>query len=231
MPAGDQTKVTEPAGDGTLNRRSSKNNAKLHGGKRKDTASTRPTPSKVTLMGLSMQKRKQPTKKAPPIGSQREFPCRPCVTRATKAPGHEYTGAACWDCAKMGHTCKPVPAGAVAAVRAFWRLNRQIRDTNGQPDDAWRNAAQYAAQQLRACDAARLWIINMAAAIPLLLRTAFGIEISISFLPESVAPWGWSTWSKVLYYFLLPVPAPTFAVGAVHGYCVQAGKKPGPEWC
>ncbi|KAM3464267.1 hypothetical protein NHJ6243_002574 [Beauveria neobassiana] len=82
-------------------------------------------------------------------------------------------------------------------------------------------------------DAARLWIINMAAAIPLLLRTAFGIEISISFLPESVAPWGWSTWSKVLYYvdFLLPVPAPTFAVGAVHGYCVQAGKKPGPEWC
>ncbi|KAH8720272.1 hypothetical protein HC256_000669 [Beauveria bassiana] len=92
MPAGDQTKVTEPAGDGTLNRRSSKNNAKLHGGKRKDTASTRPTPSKVT-----------------------------------------------------------VPAGAVAAVRAFWRLNRQIRDTNGQPDDAWRNAAQYAAQQLRAC--------------------------------------------------------------------------------
>ncbi|KAH8720271.1 hypothetical protein HC256_000669 [Beauveria bassiana] len=149
MPAGDQTKVTEPAGDGTLNRRSSKNNAKLHGGKRKDTASTRPTPSKVT-------KRKQPTKKAPPIGSQREFPCRPCVTRATKAPGHECasqdnTGAACWDCAKMGHTCKPVPAGAVAAVRAFWRLNRQIRDTNGQPDDAWRNAAQYAAQQLRAC--------------------------------------------------------------------------------
>ncbi|OAA34471.1 hypothetical protein BBO_09189 [Beauveria brongniartii RCEF 3172] len=36
----------------------------------------------------------------------------------------------------MGHTCKPVPAGAVAA-----------------PDDAWRNAAQYAAQQLRACGA------------------------------------------------------------------------------
>ncbi|KAM3541871.1 hypothetical protein ARSEF1564_005239 [Beauveria bassiana] len=37
----------------------------------------------------------------------------------------------------MGHTCKPVPAGAIAA-----------------PDDAWRNAAQYAAQQLRACGAA-----------------------------------------------------------------------------
>ncbi|OAA37487.1 hypothetical protein ISF_09912 [Cordyceps fumosorosea ARSEF 2679] len=53
----------------------------------------------------------------------------------------------------MGHTCKPVPAGAVAAVRVFWRLNRQIRDANGQPDDAWRNAAQYAAQQLRACGA------------------------------------------------------------------------------
>ncbi|KAM3548913.1 hypothetical protein ARSEF4850_009142 [Beauveria asiatica] len=69
MPAADQTKITEPVGDGTLNRRSSKNNTKMHGGKRKDTASTRPTPSKVT------------------------------------------------------------------------------------PDDAWRNAAQYAAQQLRACGA------------------------------------------------------------------------------
>ncbi len=49
MPAADQTKITEPVGDGTLNRRSSKNNAKMHGGKRKDTASTRPTPSKVTV--------------------------------------------------------------------------------------------------------------------------------------------------------------------------------------
>ncbi|KAH8707324.1 hypothetical protein HC256_001549 [Beauveria bassiana] len=135
MPAAHQAKITEPAGDGTLNRRSSETNAKMHGGKRKNTASTRPTPSKVT-------KRKQSTKKAPPIGSLRDFPCRPCVTRATKAPGHECasqdnTGAACWDCAKMGHTCKPVPAGAIAA-----------------PDDAWRNAAQYAAQQLRACGAA-----------------------------------------------------------------------------
>ncbi|KAH8713499.1 hypothetical protein HC256_004190 [Beauveria bassiana] len=114
MPAAHQTKITEPAGDGTLNRRSSETNAKMHGGKRKNSASTRPTPSKVTI----------------------------------------DTGAACWDCAKMGHTCKPVPAGAIAAVRVFWRLNRQIRDTNGQPDDAWRNAAQYAAQQLRACGAA-----------------------------------------------------------------------------
>ncbi|KAF1731212.1 hypothetical protein CRV24_000286 [Beauveria bassiana] len=70
MPAAHQAKITEPAGDGTLNRRSSETNAKMHGGKRKNTASTRPTPSKVT------------------------------------------------------------------------------------PDDAWRNAAQYAAQQLRACGAA-----------------------------------------------------------------------------
>ncbi|KAF5132948.1 hypothetical protein E5D57_003570 [Metarhizium anisopliae] len=43
-----------------------------------------------------------------------------------------------------------VPAGAVAAVRTFWRLNRQIKDTNGDPDDAWQTAAQNAAQQLRA---------------------------------------------------------------------------------
>lgn len=47
-----------------------------------------------------------------------------------------------------------VPAGAVAAVRAFWQLNRQIKDTNGDPDDAWRTAAQNAAQQLRAFGAA-----------------------------------------------------------------------------
>ncbi|KAM3452777.1 hypothetical protein MY8738_009054 [Beauveria namnaoensis] len=78
MPAAHQAKITEPAGDGTLNRRSGETNAKMHGGKRKNTASTRPTPSKVT-----------------------------------------------------------VSAGAIAA-----------------PDDAWRNAAQYAAQQLRACGAA-----------------------------------------------------------------------------
>ncbi|KAM3537763.1 hypothetical protein ARSEF1564_009318, partial [Beauveria bassiana] len=168
MPAAHQTIITEPAGDGTLNRRSSETNARMHGGKRKNTASTRPTPSKVTV--------------------------RPFV-----------------------------PAGAIAAVHVFWRLNRQIRDTNGQPDDAWRNAAQYAAQQLRACgaapsaaalsvpaiasradspektfkerktlalealaDAARLWIVNMAAAIPLLLRTAFGIEIrSVSYQNQS----------------------------------------------
>lgn len=49
MPAAHQTKITEPAGDGTLNRRSSETNAKMHGGKRKNTASTRPTPSKVTV--------------------------------------------------------------------------------------------------------------------------------------------------------------------------------------
>ncbi|PQK18060.1 hypothetical protein BB8028_0010g00490 [Beauveria bassiana] len=59
MPAAHQTKITEPAGDGTLNRRSSETNAKMHGGKRKNSASTRPTPSKVT-------KRKQSTKKATP---------------------------------------------------------------------------------------------------------------------------------------------------------------------
>ncbi|KAM4066662.1 hypothetical protein HRG_012132 [Hirsutella rhossiliensis] len=65
--------------------------------------------------------KKKQTKKAPPVGSVRDFPCRPCVTRATKTPGHECasqdnTGAACWDCAKNAHTCRPVPAGAVAAM-------------------------------------------------------------------------------------------------------------------
>ncbi|KID96595.1 hypothetical protein MAJ_07434, partial [Metarhizium majus ARSEF 297] len=43
-----------------------------------------------------------------------------------------------------------VPAGAVAGVLAFWQLTRQIKDTNGDPDDAGRTAAQNAAQQLRA---------------------------------------------------------------------------------
>ncbi|KAM6504647.1 hypothetical protein FSOLCH5_015382 [Fusarium solani] len=100
--------------------------------------------------------KKKQTKKAPPIGSVRDFPCRPCVTRATKAPGHECasqdnTGAACWDCAKNAHTCRPVPVGALAAVRAFWELNRQLKRANSDPDDAWRTAAQRAAQQLRAC--------------------------------------------------------------------------------
>ncbi|KAH7111986.1 hypothetical protein EDB81DRAFT_848920 [Dactylonectria macrodidyma] len=61
------------------------------------------------------------------------------------------TGAACWDCAKYGHTCKPVPVGTAGAVRVFWELNRQLRRANADPDDAWRTAAQRAAQQLRAC--------------------------------------------------------------------------------
>ncbi|KAI7772508.1 hypothetical protein LZL87_014322 [Fusarium oxysporum] len=108
---------------------------------------------------LFEQKNKKQKKKAPPIGSARDFPCRPCVTRATKSPGYECasqdnTGAACWACAKNGHTCRPVPPGAVAAVRAFWELNRQIDDMNEDPCDAWRSAAQRAAQQLRACSAA-----------------------------------------------------------------------------
>ncbi|KAI3571298.1 hypothetical protein IWW34DRAFT_639598 [Fusarium oxysporum f. sp. albedinis] len=108
---------------------------------------------------LFEQKKKKQKKKAPPIGSARDFPCRPCVTRATKSPGYECasqdnTGAACWACAKNGHTCRPVPPGAVAAVRAFWELNRQIDDMNEDPCNAWRSAAQRAAQQLRACSAA-----------------------------------------------------------------------------
>ncbi|KAL6406018.1 hypothetical protein AUP68_10576 [Ilyonectria robusta] len=103
--------------------------------------------------------KKTQKKKAPPIGEARDFPCRPCVTRAAKSPGHECTsqnntGAACWDCARNGHTCRPVPTGAVAAVRAFWELNRQIDDANKDPGDGWRSAAQRAAQQLRGCGAA-----------------------------------------------------------------------------
>ncbi|RYC79707.1 hypothetical protein BFJ63_vAg17411 [Fusarium oxysporum f. sp. narcissi] len=69
-----------------------------------------------------------------------------------KGPSYRLdTGAACWDCAKNAHTCRPVPVGALAAVRAFWELNRQLKRANSDPDDAWRTAAQRAAQQLRAC--------------------------------------------------------------------------------
>ncbi|RYP92962.1 hypothetical protein DL770_000922 [Monosporascus sp. CRB-9-2] len=100
------------------------------------------------------QKKKQ-SKKVPPRGSVRYFPCRQCVARASKAPGHECasqdnTGAACWDCAKNGHTCRPVPVEAHAVVRAFWDLNRQLSGADEDPGDVWRPAAQRAAQQLRA---------------------------------------------------------------------------------
>ncbi|KFA62765.1 hypothetical protein S40285_10797 [Stachybotrys chlorohalonatus IBT 40285] len=103
----------------------------------------------------SAQKKKQ-SKKVPPRGSVRHFPCRQCVARASKAPGHECasqdnTGAACWDCAKNGHTCRPVPVEARAAVRTFWDLNRQLSDADEEPGEVWRAAAQRAAQQLRAC--------------------------------------------------------------------------------
>ncbi|CAM1502572.1 Fc.00g073480.m01.CDS01 [Cosmosporella sp. VM-42] len=59
-------------------------------------------------------------------------------------------GAACWDCAKNGYTCRPVPVEAHAAVRAFWTFNR-LRGADNIPDEAWRAAAQWAAQKLRAC--------------------------------------------------------------------------------
>ncbi|KAJ3454517.1 hypothetical protein MRS44_013117 [Fusarium solani] len=39
-------------------------------------------------------------------------------------------------------------------MRAFWELNRQINDMSEDPGDAWRSAAQRAAQQLRAYSAA-----------------------------------------------------------------------------
>ncbi|KAH6699485.1 hypothetical protein EV126DRAFT_423967 [Verticillium dahliae] len=117
--------------------------------------SARPLAKPRMLTCPSEYKKKQ-MKKVPPRGSVRDFPCRQCVARANKAPGHECasqnkTGAACWDCAKNGHTCRPVPDVALAAVRAFWDLNRQLSGAHDEPDEAWRAAAQRAAQQLRAC--------------------------------------------------------------------------------
>ncbi|KAH6952503.1 hypothetical protein BKA56DRAFT_504893, partial [Ilyonectria sp. MPI-CAGE-AT-0026] len=121
------------------------------------------TINRPLLIHLFEQKKTQ-KKKAPPIGEARDFPCRPCITRAAVSPRHECTsqnntGAACWDCTRNGHTCRSigslyVPTDAVAAVRAFWELNRQIDDANKDPGDGWRSAAQRAAQQLRDCGAA-----------------------------------------------------------------------------
>ncbi|KAM4062517.1 hypothetical protein HRG_013686 [Hirsutella rhossiliensis] len=112
--------------------------------------------------------KKKQTKKAPPVGSVRDFPCRPCVTRATKTPGHECasqdnTGAACWDCAKNAHTCRPVPAGAVAA-----RAAQQLRACGGSaaPSTASGPAPALAPEERKLmaletiAEAARLWILN-----------------------------------------------------------------------
>ncbi|KAL3952757.1 hypothetical protein ACCO45_012700 [Purpureocillium lilacinum] len=125
---------------------------------RKDRGSSRPgdhrSLGKVPVR--ESPEEKEEGQEASPLGPIRDFPCRPCVTRAVKAPGHECasqnnTGAACWDCAKNGHTCKPVPIDAVAAVRVFWQLNKQLKLTQEEPNDAWSQAAQQAAQQMRAC--------------------------------------------------------------------------------
>lgn len=147
MPTADSVDVSGATTAGTADEDSRSRNTAA----KRSRALSRPTVRKSTA---NITKKKQ-TKKAPPRGSVRDFPCRPCVTRATRAPGHECasqdnTGAACWDCAKNGHTCKPVPVGAHAAVRAFWDLNRQLSGANDDPDDAWSVAAQRAAQQLRA---------------------------------------------------------------------------------
>ncbi|KAH8657238.1 hypothetical protein BGZ61DRAFT_594246 [Ilyonectria robusta] len=166
MSTGDTVVVSETTTAGTTDGDSRSRNAPVKGSRRLIQPSIRKPAAKIT--------KKKQTKKAPPRGSVRHFPCRPCVTRATRAPGHECasqdsmlgfprpytsyadmhgvdTGAACWDCAKTGHTCRPVPTAAHAAVRAFWDLNRQFSGVNDDPDDAWRAAALRAAQQLRAC--------------------------------------------------------------------------------
>ncbi|KAH7118384.1 hypothetical protein EDB81DRAFT_733330 [Dactylonectria macrodidyma] len=148
MSTADTVVVSETMTAGTTDGDSRSRNASVKGSRRLIQPSIRKPAAKIT--------KKKQTKKAPPRGSVRHFPCRPCVTRATRAPGHECasqdnTGAACWDCAKTGHTCRPVPAAAHAAVRAFWDLNRQFSGVNDDPDDAWRAAALRAAQQLRAC--------------------------------------------------------------------------------
>ncbi|EGU73462.1 hypothetical protein FOXB_16028 [Fusarium oxysporum f. sp. conglutinans Fo5176] len=75
---------------------------------------------------LFEQKKKKQKKKAPPIGSARDFPCRPCVTRATKSPGYE--------CASQDSLSLLVQSLLILAMP-------------GAPP-------QRAAQQLRACSAA-----------------------------------------------------------------------------
>ncbi|KAH7110445.1 hypothetical protein EDB81DRAFT_672056 [Dactylonectria macrodidyma] len=164
MPAVDPAIVSETHGvtDGDCRGR----NAAVKRGRRLIQPSIRKPTAKITVRSASphakswmltcpSEQKKKQTKKAPPRGSVRHFPCRQCVTRATKAPGHECasqdnTGAACWDCAKNGHTCRPVPVEAHAVVRAFWDLNR-LSGADDIPDEAWCAAAQRAAQQLRAC--------------------------------------------------------------------------------
>ncbi|KAK1702949.1 uncharacterized protein BDZ83DRAFT_645130 [Colletotrichum acutatum] len=147
MPETDRAVVTEALGAAGGSSRS-RNVATKRGTGRLTQPATRKPTATIT--------KKRQSKKTPPRGSVRHFPCRQCVTRATKAPGHECasqdnTGAACWDCAKTGHTCRPVPAEAHAAVRAFWALNQQLSNGDGDPDEVWRSAGQRALQQLRAC--------------------------------------------------------------------------------
>jgi len=98
MPAVDPAIVSETHGvtDGDCRSR----NAAVKRGRRLIQPSFRKPTAKITVRSASphaksrmltcpSEQKKKQTKKAPPRGSVRHFPCRQCVTRATKAPGHE----------------------------------------------------------------------------------------------------------------------------------------------
>ncbi|KAK3942887.1 hypothetical protein QBC46DRAFT_423972 [Diplogelasinospora grovesii] len=113
--------------------------------------SSRKRPLSARQSAPRPQKKRQ-KKKAPKKGTARAFPCRSCVTRAFKDPGHECVnqdndGVACWDCSKGGHPCPAVPASCVDAVRHFWELNSSQETAGGS---AWREAGNEARRQLRA---------------------------------------------------------------------------------
>ncbi|KXH44448.1 hypothetical protein CSAL01_07190 [Colletotrichum salicis] len=86
MPGSDRAVVAEALD--AVGGSSRSRNAAIKKGGRLTQSGTRKSTAKIT--------KKKQSKKAPPRGSARNFPYRQCVTRATKAPGHNVdTGAAC----------------------------------------------------------------------------------------------------------------------------------------
>ncbi|KAI8399962.1 hypothetical protein FOFC_18781, partial [Fusarium oxysporum] len=116
---------------------------------------------------LFEQKKKKQKKKAPPIGSARDFPCRPCVTRATKSPGIlAMPGAPPQRAAQQLRACSAAPAPALAP--------------RGEADEKTLEERKVAALEAIA-EAARLWTVvrcdPAAVAEPTLASQTKGITV------------------------------------------------------
>ncbi|QUC17043.1 uncharacterized protein UV8b_01284 [Ustilaginoidea virens] len=96
-----------------------------------------------------MPKRSTTLDKGP--GAVREWPCRPCVSRAENPDDRcckqRGTGVACFACAAVGKTCQPLDRSALYRAEVTALLDAQERYANGDGEDDDYEAIWLAAKQ------------------------------------------------------------------------------------